>query len=369
MNDLFYMKKAVRLAKQGRGKVNPNPLVGAVIVKNDKIIGQGYHKVFGGAHAEISAIKSAGADVKGADLYCTLEPCSHWGKTPPCIDSIILQGIKKVIIGVVDPNPAVNGKGIRLLRESGIEVTEGILEDKCWELNETYIKYVTTGKPFVTVKMAQSLDGKISGKVNERTGITSGIANRYVHKLRTEYDAVMIGRRTLDIDNPLLTPRLVNGRIPARIVLDTNLESDPKKKLFNTIDAGRVIILTASDNVDKAKLLRSKGVEIIKVNSTKNGFLDLKEVLHKLGENKISSVLVEGGAALFSSLLKERLVDRVILLIAPRFFGGGVDLIDKNIINNTSGFVLKNATKRKLGQDLMITGEPSIIQADECSQE
>jgi len=358
MTDQFYMRQALRLARYGKGRVSPNPLVGAVIVKKSRIVGKGYHRIFGGDHAEISALKSAGDHAKGAVLYCTLEPCSHWGKTPPCVEEIIKAGIMRVVIGMVDPNPAVNGTGIKRLHESGMEVCVGVLEEECRHINASHIKYMSTGRPFITVKMAQTLDGKIARRINTRSQITGEASRRYVHRLRIENDAVLIGKRTAIIDNPLLMPRLVPGKMPQRVILDTHLESHPSLKIYDTANQSRVIVATASENRERIHLFEKKGVTLVQVKTGKNGLLRLPELLDTLGGLSISSVLIEGGASVFSSFLRERLVDRLILLVAPYLYGGGVDVIDKNNGAHFPVVKLEGIIRKSYGRDTMIAGTP-----------
>ena len=357
MNDELYIKRAIKLALKGKGKVSPNPLVGAVIVKNGKIIGEGYHKCFGAEHAETAALKSASTEITGAALYCNLEPCVHWGKTPPCANVLIASGIKKVVIGMLDPNPLVCGKGILFLQQSGIEVVTGILENTCKSINEPYIKYITTGLPYITVKMAQSIDGKITPRSNTRYVLSGREAQHFVHRLRTEYDAVLIGRRTAEIDNPLLTPRLVKGRVPVRIILDTNLSLNPELKIFETISAGRIIVATASHHKERILRFQNIGAEVLSVNSSQSGRVDLKALMKRLGESGISSVLVEGGAAVFSDLLSERLVDRIMVIITPYMFGDGVSVLPP--FERESGLVeLTNVIAKRLGKDYLLNGNP-----------
>ncbi|GAG36423.1 unnamed protein product, partial [marine sediment metagenome] len=251
-----------------------------------------------------------------------------------------------------DPNPLVNGKGIKTLRNNGVDVEVGLLNGECKSLNAFYSKYITTGLPFITVKMAQSLDGKITKKLNSRLQITSKKAQRFGHRLRTEYDAVLIGKRTALIDNPLLTPRLVSGRTPTRIILDTHFQCDPTLAIFDTINLGKIYIATASNDAQRIKRFNDKGVGILPVNVNDSGSIRLSELVAKLGKLRITSVLVEGGAEVFSSFLRERLVDRVILVIAPLLFGEGVDVIDK-FTSHDSIVEIQDVTRKQLGQDYM----------------
>ncbi|MCP4727228.1 MAG: bifunctional diaminohydroxyphosphoribosylaminopyrimidine deaminase/5-amino-6-(5-phosphoribosylamino)uracil reductase RibD [bacterium] len=355
-DDVKFMKAALRLAARGKGRVSPNPLVGAVIVKNGTIIGSGYHQRFGGNHAEINALSDAGNRASGAALFCNLEPCSHHGKTPPCVESIIKSGVKEVVIGMGDPNPLVNGRGIKILKDNGITVKTGVLEKESIDLNAAFIKFITKKIPYVTVKMAQTIDGKIAAGAGLRTQISGEKARKYVHRLRTEYDAVLVGKNTAAVDDPLLTPRLVKGRTPKRYILDTNLELSGDLKIFNTVDKGKVCIVTSSDNDDKRDMLISRGVDVITVPRDNTGKTYLSEFLKVLGGEGISSVLVEGGAGLFSSMIKQKLIDNVIIILSPLFFGSGKDVIDENA--GISGFELGSIKTRKTGRDLVIEGKP-----------
>ncbi len=290
------MDIALHLARKGAGKVNPNPLVGAVIVNDGKIIGKGYHESYGKAHAEINAFKDAETElIEGSTMYVTLEPCSHYGKTPPCVDQIIENRIKRVVIGMVDPNPLVSGKGVKKLQEAGIDVTVGILEDKCKKLNEVFIKYITKKKPFVVLKTAMSLDGKISTTSGESKWITDKEARENVHILRNELTAIMIGIDTVIIDNPELTCRIPNGRNPIRIVVDSNLRIPYDSKILQTAKKFKTIIAT-TEKARKEKIHKLKDLGIIVIETkSKNEKVDLKDLMHKLGNQNIDSILLEGG--------------------------------------------------------------------------
>ena len=291
------MDIALHLARKGAGKVNPNPLVGAVIVNDGKIIGKGYHESYGKAHAEINAFKDAETElIEGSTMYVTLEPCSHYGKTPPCVDQIIENRIKRVVIGMVDPNPLVSGKGVKKLQEAGIDVTVGILEDKCKKLNEVFIKYITKKKPFVVLKTAMSLDGKISTTSGESKWITDKEARENVHILRNELTAIMIGIDTVIIDNPELTCRIPNGRNPIRIVVDSNLRIPYDSKILQTAKKFKTIIAT-TEKARKEKIHKLKDLGIIVIETkSKNEKVDLKDLMHKLGNQNIDSILLEGGS-------------------------------------------------------------------------
>jgi diaminohydroxyphosphoribosylaminopyrimidine deaminase/5-amino-6-(5-phosphoribosylamino)uracil reductase len=328
LQDEFYIRKCIRLARRGEGFVSPNPLVGAVLVRDDKIVGRGYHKRFGGAHAEVNAVRDAGGECAGATLYVNLEPCCYFGKTPPCTDLILSKGIKRVVIGAIDPNPLVAGKGIRMLVEAGLDVVVGVLENECVDLNEFFFKLVSTGLPFVSLKIAQSLDGKIATETGDSKWITSEKSRVMVHKLRSQYDAVLVGAGTVKADNPDLTVRLVKGRNPYRVVLDNNLTL-PLNSSVLTDDSIHQTIVFADRKVEQVKPrkireLKSRGVSLVLLNGSRGGLLSLRGVLKKLGSMGIGSVLVEGGSRVFSSFLKERLADKLLVFTAPKIIGDGI---------------------------------------------
>ncbi len=356
MSDRNYMQTALDLAAKGTGYVSPNPLVGAVVVKDGKIVGKGFHEKFGGPHAEVNALNEAGSHAKGADLYCTLEPCSHFGKTPPCTEKITKSGIKRVVIAMGDPNPLVNGNGIKMLKDKGIVVKSGVLEKKTMKLNRAFIKYISTGIPYVTLKMAQTINGKINAGHGLRTPITGKESQKYVHKLRSVNDAVLIGKNTAVIDDPLLTPRAVNGRTPKRIIIDAVLETSLDSKIFHTLDKGEVYLAVSDNKNSKRKELLDRGVKIIDVFQKTNGRIDLLELLQELGKINIASVLVEGGAGIFTEMINKKLVDNIVVLIAPRFFGKGLNVIDDSF--EFRELEMKNITRKNLGKDILIEGEP-----------
>ena len=346
MTDESYIKLAIELAKKGIGKVSPNPLVGCVIIKDERIIGAGYHEKFGGNHAEVNAINNARENLEGAILYINLEPCSHQGKTPPCADKIIEKKIKRVVIGTLDMNPLISGAGVKKLKAAGIEVKVGLLEKECVELNKFFFKYITKKIPYVTLKAAQTLDGKIADTTGNSKWISSVASRRYVHSLRTKYDAVLVGTGTVQADDPSLTVRLTEGRNPKRVILDSKLELSTTQKIFAGISDKNLFIVTSKKNqskVKKLKKLTSLGIKILFVNEGRNGFLNLKSVLKELGKNQISSVLVEGGNEIYSSFIKENLFDDIYLFVAPKILGSGLPIVQG--ISNGS---LKNAFKLKL---------------------
>ncbi|MCS7053466.1 MAG: bifunctional diaminohydroxyphosphoribosylaminopyrimidine deaminase/5-amino-6-(5-phosphoribosylamino)uracil reductase RibD [Ignavibacterium sp.] len=348
MDDEKYIRLCIDLAKNGAGFVSPNPLVGCVIVKDDRIIGQGYHKKYGDNHAEVNAIYSAKESLTDAVLYVNLEPCVHFGKTPPCVDKIIESGIKKVVIGTIDPNPLVAGKGIKKLSKSNVKVKFGVLEKECLELNKFFFKYIKTNIPYVNLKIAQSLDGYITSNANKSEIITSKESRKVVHKLRSEYDAVLIGVNTAIIDNPSLNVRLVEGRDPYRVVLDSNLRIRKNSNLVQNNKDCKTIIFCSYDALNSKKryinYLQSKGVRIIPVRKNTKG-LSLKEVLRKLGSLKIASLLVEGGSKIFSSFLQQNLWDEINIFLAPKILGDGLrsfSSVSKNkLINSISSCDVK----------------------------
>ena len=358
------MDIALHLARKGAGKVNPNPLVGAVIVNDGKIIGKGYHESYGKAHAEINAFKDAETElIEGSTMYVTLEPCSHYGKTPPCVDQIIENRIKRV--GMVDPNPLVSGKGVKKLQEAGIDVTVGILEDKCKKLNEVFIKYITKKKPFVVLKTAMSLDGKISTTSGESKWITDKEARENVHILRNELTAIMIGIDTVIIDNPELTCRIPNGRNPIRIVVDSNLRIPYDSKILQTAKKFKTIIAT-TEKARKEKIHKLKDLGIIVIETkSKNEKVDLKDLMHKLGNQNIDSILLEGGSTLNYSALESGIVDKILVYIAPKIIGG---MKSKTPVGGSGISHLKDAFKVRelstsiIGKDILLQG---YIEGDE----
>jgi len=320
-----FMQRALELARLGEGQVNPNPLVGAVVVKDGKIIGEGYHQKFGGPHAEAFALEAAGKEAKGADLYVNLEPCVHYDKkTPPCVDKIINSDIKRVYVAMRDPNPKVSGKGIKKLKEAGIAVEEGILEERAKKLNEIYCKFITTGRPFVLLKMAMTADGKIASKTGDSKWISSEESRLMVHKLRNKYAAVLVGVNTVLKDDPQLTVREIEGRDPWRIVLDSQGRIPLRAKILQAKSEAKTIIATTAKmprDVEAALKERGSKVEVWRL-PAKDGKVDLVSLIEKLAALGIDSLLVEGGATVAASFLKENLVDKIMLFIAPKIIGG-----------------------------------------------
>ncbi|MGD9344992.1 MAG: bifunctional diaminohydroxyphosphoribosylaminopyrimidine deaminase/5-amino-6-(5-phosphoribosylamino)uracil reductase RibD [Candidatus Aminicenantes bacterium] len=322
--DIFYLQMAYGLAEEARGWASPNPLVGAVIVKGDTIVGSGYHRKPGQPHAEVVALRRAGAKAKNGTAYITLEPCSHWGRTPPCVDSIIQAGIQRVVVSSLDPNPLVYRKGIGRLKQSGISTSIGLLAEKNALMNESYLKYITQKIPFVTVKAAVSADGKIATKALESRWITSRSTREYVHLLRGENDAIMVGINTILKDDPRLTVRHRNWarkRI-TRVILDSQLRIPLHSRVCATIDRGDVIVFTSKKaSPNKIRALTHRGIQVIPL-SKPGKKIEIDQVLSWLGSHEIASVLVEGGSLVLSSIFEEKLADKIFLMRSPRLIGG-----------------------------------------------
>ncbi len=351
MNDESFMKRALSLARKGKGWTSPNPMVGCVVVKEGRIIAEGYHKRFGENHAEINAIESASEPLEGSTFYVTLEPCSHHGKTPPCVDRIIDSGAASVVAGVLDPNPAVSGRGIEKLKSHGIETRVGVLEEKCRELNETFFTFMTTKIPFVTLKYAQSIDGRIAAATGDSKWISSKASRRFAHALRAEHDAVLVGVDTVIADNPELTVRLTRGRNPLRIVVDSTLKIPENAALLqNQKKAATLIAVTPQSSEKKRSLFNDRGIETLVIDEDGEGRIDLGKLLIALGERGLSSVLVEGGANMITSFMKGRLPDRIVIITAPKIIGKGIEAIgDLGIrkVDDSIHLAVKSVTKKE----------------------
>lgn len=331
--DEFYMKRALRLARKGEGRVSPNPMVGAVIVRNSRIIGEGYHQEFGGNHAEINALQAfrpvpAPGSLRGATFYITLEPCTHFGKTPPCVNRIIEARPERVVIGAADPNPLVAGRGIRLLRDRGIKTDVGVLEESCRALNEKFYHFMQTKRPFVTLKFAQTLDGRIAAAGGDSKWISSPPSLKLAHRERSLHDGVLAGIQTILQDDPELTVRLVRGRSPLRIILDSSLRIPLKARVLRDQEkAGTLVITTGRSDRMKRKKLGEMGIEVLTVAGGRKGGIGLNNVLEALGKRGISSLLVEGGSAVLTAFLRENLAQRVLAIIAPKVLGKGIETV------------------------------------------
>ena len=356
MTDEFYMRRALRLARRGERWVSPNPMVGAVIVKGNRIIGEGYHERFGGNHAEINAIRNASEAVEGTTLYVTLEPCNHYGRTPPCVESIIACKPVRVVMGTPDPNPLVSGKGIEALKNHGIETTVGIREEECRQLNEKFFKFIKTGMPFVTIKFAQTLDGRIASSTGHSQWISSAASLKFAHTLRTIHDGILVGVGTVLKDDPDLTVRLVRGRNPVRIVVDSHLRIPLTARVLKNQEVAKTIIaITSQANLEKRARLEEMGIEMLSIAQDNNGRVNLRELLAELGKRNVSSVLVEGGAEIITSALKEKLADRMVIVIAPKIMGKGVEAVGDLGIETTAD-VLRLSYKKvsRRGDDIII---------------
>ncbi len=356
MKDEYYMKIALKLAQKGIGHVSPNPLVGAVIVKEDRIIGRGYHERYGGNHAEVSALKNAAQDVAGSTLYVTLEPCCHEGKTPPCIDSITKHKIARVVIGTVDSNPLVSCQGIKYLQSCGIEVKTGVLERECRDLNEVFFHFMEKKLPFVTIKYAQTLDGRIATATGQSQWISSDASLKFTHKLRAQHDAILVGAGTVIKDNPELTVRLVRGRNPLRIIVASALNIPEKSKVLQNLSQTKTIIATIKKSSDpQFRRLTNIGAEVITIAANKQGTVDLKNLLKILAKRNISSILVEGGAQIITSVLINNLANRLVTVIAPKILGKGIEAVGDLKIRNLD--LAKKLSIRKIvrsGEDIIL---------------
>jgi len=358
--DQYFMKMALRLAEKGKGRTSPNPLVGAVLVKDGKVISSGYHKRFGSPHAEAAAIKKAGKRAEGSTLYVNLEPCNHFGKTPPCTKSIIESGIKRVVAGMQDPNPINDGKGLRELRRNNIRVRCGVLKAEARRLNKRFEKFMREKRPYVTVKVAQSIDGKIATFSGDSKWISNAASRRFVHKLRAEVDAILIGSNTAVKDNPLLTARRPGSRKqPVRIVLDSRLKISVKSRLIKSSRSSKVIVATTRRHpAKKAAQLRRKGIDVT-VFTEKNGMVDLRELLRYLAGIGISNLLVEGGGNAIASFLDNGLADEMLVFVSPRIIGGrdsitSVEGNGRRLVNNAVR--LENITIKRFREDILIKG-------------
>lgn len=357
-----YMQRAFELAKKGVGRVNPNPLVGAVIVREDKIIGEGYHEFFGGPHAEVNAFRSATESVAGATMYVTLEPCSHYGKTPPCAEAIVKNKIAKVVIGMLDPNALVAGKGVKLLEDNGIDVEYGYLCEELSQINRVFLKFIQRKLPYVIMKTAMTLDGKIASKTGDSRWVSNEKSRVRVHQLRNELSGIMVGVDTVIADDPILTTRLENeeGRNPVRIVVDSSARIPLESKIVNTADQAKTIVVV-TEKADSIKIagIQELGNDVLMVKS-RNGRVDLPDLMLKLGEAGIDGILLEGGATLNFSALEAGIVDEVMSFIAPKIIGGvnskspvGGEGIDKM----KDAIELEDIKYEQLGQDLMLRGK------------
>jgi diaminohydroxyphosphoribosylaminopyrimidine deaminase/5-amino-6-(5-phosphoribosylamino)uracil reductase len=365
VDDEKFMEMALRLARRGISSVEPNPAVGAIIIKANQIIGRGWHKKFGGPHAEINALEDCqtlGVKPNGATMYVTLEPCSHQGKTGPCTEAIISAGISKVFVAMIDPSEHASGKGIEKLRRAGIEVHTGLCEAQAKMLNAPFVKYTTTGKCWVTLKWAQSIDGKVAWAdgIDDRKWISNEHSRRDTHKLRRRAQAILVGINTVIADDPLLTPRPDKGRKPARIVMDSFLRIPPDCQILATVDQCPVIIFTSQQSLQTsphiAQELTNKGVELLAYPDT-HGRSNLHFLLAELSERGITQLLVEGGPTVLTSFLKENLADEIIVYVAPKILGSQSSIgITRPMAELSQAISLYNVEVDRFGEDIRFRG-------------
>lgn len=354
-----FMRLAMELAENAVGRTSPNPLVGAVIVKDNRVVGCGWHRKAGTPHAEVHALNQAGELAEGADVYVTLEPCAHYGKTPPCAEALVKAKVKNVYGGLLDTNPKVAGKGFKILEDAGIHVEHGFLEDELRQQNEVFLKWIEQKKPFVVLKVAMTLDGKIATASGQSKWITNEASREYGYHLRDIYDAIMVGINTVKEDNPLLTARVAGGKNPIRIVLDSKLSIDLNANLVIDKSAKTIIATTNLADGDKIKVLKDKNVEVIVVDTDELGHVDIEKLLNILGQQNICSILVEGGATLHGSLVTKKLVDKAYFFIAPKIIGGKLaktSIEGQGILNLQEAIQLENIETKSLNGDILISG-------------
>ena len=349
-DDVRHMRRALRLAGRAAGRTSPNPLVGAVVVQDDRVVGEGYHQAAGEPHAEVNALRRAGAAARGATLYTNLEPCAHTGRTPPCVDAVKQAGIARVVAAMKDPDPRTNGKAFRALRDAGIAIEEGLLREEAMRLNEGFISRVTRGRPFVLLKLATTLDGRVA--VPGRRYLSGKRALREVHRLRDRSDAVIVGIGTILADDPALTVREVKGRDPLRVILDTEARTPPQAKVVRAADPQRTVIFVARDaEVRRTNRLREAGVLLATLPRAEGG-LDLGAALRWLGEHGVNTVLSEGGPRIAGSLVRGGFADRLLLLVSPLAGGDGPPAL----AGVGSPNALRDLRVRKLGDDIALEG-------------
>lgn len=357
MTNQEYMKRALELAKKGMGYTSPNPMVGCVVVREGKIITEGYHERYGEFHAERNALTRCREDLRGAEMYVTLEPCCHQGRTPPCTDIIIERGIGKVYVGSMDPNPKVAGKGVRILQEHGIEVETGVLEKECLAMNEIFFHYITTGMPFVAMKYAMTLDGKIAACTGDSRWVTGETARHHVHELRKRYRGILAGIGTVLADDPMLNCRIEEKVDPVRIICDSTLRIPLDSRIVKTAEEIPTIVAYAKGNREKEQALRQAGVELIQ--AAGEGQVDLAVLMRELGNRQIDSVLVEGGGAIHGTLLKSGLVQRIYCYVAPKLIGGrdaGSPIEGEGFPKMRDALPVADIELCHLGEDICISG-------------
>jgi len=356
------MRLAIRLARRGIGTTHPNPRVGAVVLRGRETIASGYHQRAGEAHAEARALQLAGSRARGATLVVTLEPCAHHGRTPPCVDAILGAGIARVAIGMRDPNPRVDGRGIERLRREGVDVEVGLLEEECRSLNPAYLKQLRCGLPWVTLKAMLSLDGRMASESGESRGLGGDAEQRLCHRIRAEHDAVLVGVGTVLVDDPLLTVRLARGRTPLRVVLDSALRTPHRSRLLESVGEGPVVIATVSRDAARGRSLEERGAAVWRFDPAPDGRVPLRPLLERLVADGRYALLVEGGAATHTSFLREGLVDRIAIGIAPLILGGTNSPTlagDLGRVRLAEGIALESLRARRVGRDVWLEGRVS----------
>ena len=357
--DEKYMRLAMQLAGNAIGRTSPNPLVGAVIVKDNRVVGCGWHRKAGTPHAEVHALNQAGELAQGADVYVTLEPCAHYGKTPPCAKALVEAKVKNVYGGLLDVNPKVAGKGFKILEDAGIHVEYGFLQDELRKQNEVFFKWIEHKKPFIVLKAAMTLDGKIATATGQSKWITNETSRAYGYKLRDIYDGIMVGINTVIEDNPMLTARVDGGKNPIRIVVDSSLKIDINANVVQDKSAKTIVATTDKADKDKILKLQAQNVDVIVVDKDKNDKVDIEKLLDILGQQNICSILVEGGATLSGSFVAKKLVDKVYFFIAPKIIGGKeakTPVAGTGILNLQEALTLKDIQIEKLEEDILIIG-------------
>lgn len=357
--DEKYMRLAMQLAGNAIGRTSPNPLVGAVIVKDNRVVGCGWHRKAGTPHAEVHALNQAGELAQGADVYVTLEPCAHYGKTPPCAKALVEAKVKNVYGGLLDVNPKVAGKGFKILEDAGIHVEYGFLQDELRKQNKVFFKWIEHKKPFIVLKAAMTLDGKIATATGQSKWITNETSRAYGYKLRDIYDGIMVGINTVIEDNPMLTARVDGGKNPIRIVVDSSLKIDINANVVQDKSAKTIIATTDKANKDKILKLQAQDVDVIVVDKDENDKVDIEKLLDILGQQNICSILVEGGATLSGSFVAKKLVDKVYFFIAPKIIGGKeakTPVAGTGILNLQEALALKDIQIEKLEEDVLIIG-------------
>jgi diaminohydroxyphosphoribosylaminopyrimidine deaminase/5-amino-6-(5-phosphoribosylamino)uracil reductase len=361
MDDRHFMNMALDLAAKGQGFTSPNPMVGAVVVKDDQVVGRGYHKMAGGSHAEVNALESAGEFAKGATLYVTLEPCNHTGRTPPCTHKILERGVAHVVAAMKDPNPKVAGNGAEFLKQNGVQVTIGVCEAQAQKLNEAFVKYIRSGRPFVMAKCAATLDGRIATRTGDSRWVTGESARRYVHQLRHGTDAIMVGINTIRSDDPSLTTRLpgLQGSDPARVILDTHLTISPDARILQQASAAPTILVAGIPVAEnKKRAFEEAGARVLEV-GLKNDLIDMNALMEQLGAMELTSLLIEGGGRVLASAFSSAVVDKIFFFYAPKILGGddGVPICSgagARLMRECIG--IHDIAVHRLGDDVLIEG-------------